>query len=72
MKTAMEMILESIEENPNVVNTPLLWSELKKVAFKIEKEQIIITHISATDGSLPNNQKENAEIYYNQTYNQNK
>ena len=67
----MEMILESIEENPNVVNTPLLWNELKKIAFRIEKEQIIITHIIATDGSLPDNQKENAEKYYNEYFNDN-
>jgi hypothetical protein len=74
MKTAMQELIEYIEMNPIVFNKELLL-KLKELTFK-EKEQIIDAHIEG-QRVFDNHQhtqwtNDQAEQYYNQTYNQNK
>jgi hypothetical protein len=71
MKTAMQELIEWLENSSDVQNDILNWEIVKKNAFEKEKEQIMMAY---NDGFLNAGLKQwkKSTEYYNQTYNQNK
>ena len=66
MKTAMQQLIEWLENSSDVQNDILNWEIVKKNAFEKEKEQIIDAYEAAIERPIENY----AEAYYNMNYNQ--
>ena len=66
MKTAMQQFLEWLENSSDVQNDILNWEIVKENALEKEKEQIIDAYDM---GKTTIKFVEEAENYYNQTYN---
>jgi len=81
MKTAMQELIEWLENSSDIQNDILNWEIVKKNAFEKEKEQIIDAWekgyctgcvVGSNDYTNEDEEKDNGNYYYNQTYNQNK
>jgi len=79
MKTAMQELIEYVESNEIVYNKDLIL-KLKELLEK-EKEQIIKSWnngysigcvVGSNDYTIEDEEKDNGNYYYNQTYNKNK
>jgi hypothetical protein len=72
MKTAMELALARIELMKDINPDSIHWEMFKNDCIEKEKEQIICSYIAnryVNAGGYPTRRDE-AEQYYNQTYNQ--
>jgi uncharacterized protein YecA (UPF0149 family) len=81
MKTAMIQFLEWLENSSNVKDDILNWELVKENALEKEKEQIVKDWqkgystgcvVGSNDYTNEDEEKDNGNYYYNQTYNQNK
>jgi hypothetical protein len=74
MKTAMQEHFEWLQENQLYFGIPIEAIDNAEDLLEKEKEQIIDANISGMEFIPvdPNKYQQDAEKYYNQTYNQNK
>jgi hypothetical protein len=76
MKTAMQELIEWLENSSDIQNDILNWEVVKENALEKEKEQIINAHTNAyligEDDISVDDANEASIKYYNKTYNQNK
>ena len=74
MKTAMQELIEFIESTNNTPHVNLTIMDKAKKLLEKEKEQIKDANIAGMEFIPvdPNKYQQDAEEYYNQTYNQNK
>jgi hypothetical protein len=78
MTTAMIQFLEWLENSSNVKDDILNWELVKENALEKEKEQIIKSWnngysigcvVGSNDYTIEDEEKDNGNYYYNQTYN---